>query len=237
MSYVYDETSEQLEQAAKTSLLAAQSAGVLIGDGAGGISVRAILNDIIQGSTDIPNSNAVFKAISKMAHYSVISVKYAVSNTQTEPSDPADWSDTIPAVADGQYLWVKSIWSDGEETVFVAKQGATGATGADATVTETMYGISSSVGTQPTSWQDTIPAVSGGDYLWTRLKWNNNNYTYIVARQGSDAQGDMKKADYDASNTVLAAGGISAFTDAEIYARLRLKVVNGKLCITHKVSV
>ena len=234
MAYYYDEDNEELQQAVKTALLAALSNGILVGDGAGGISARAILNDIIQGSTAIPNSNAVFKAINKMAHYSVTSVKYAVSNTQTEPSDPAEWSDTIPAVADGQYLWVKFIWADGEETVFVAKQGATGA---DATVTETKYGISSSVGTQPTSWQDTIPAVSGGDFLWTRLKWNNNNYTYIVARQGSDAQGDMKKADYDASNTVLAAGGIPAFTDAEIYARLRLKVVNGKLCITHKVSV
>lgn len=61
--------------------------------------------------------------------------------------------------------------------------------GANATITATHYAASTSGTVTPTSWQTSIPQVSGGQYLWTRMTWSNGQYSYIVARQGVDGTG------------------------------------------------
>ena len=93
-----------------------------------------------------------------------------------------------------------------------------GDTGEGASVTAIAYGVSSSYNTQPSTWQSTIPILTGGNYLWTRITWNDGTSSYSVARQGIDGNGagDMQKADYDSNSAVLNAGGIAAYVQAQI---------------------
>lgn len=103
----------------------------------------------------------------------------------------------------------------------VGEQGEKGDDGEPAKVTETKYGVSSSSQTQPTTWQDTIPTLQGGQFLWTRFKWNNNTYSYVVARQGVDGSGtgDMSASDYDPNGDVLGAGGIPDYVSENASAK------------------
>lgn len=74
--------------------------------------------------------------------------------------------------------------------------GATGATGSAASVTSQSrtYQVSSSGTTIPTgTWSSTIPAVSAGEYLWSRLEitWSDTTVTtlYAVGYAGQNGSG------------------------------------------------
>lgn len=68
----------------------------------------------------------------------------------------------------------------------------TGATGVGISSTTVTYGVSDSSSTQPTEWQNTIPTVAAGKYLWTRTVIDytdpskTDTVTYTYAKQGSD---------------------------------------------------
>lgn len=111
------------------------------------------------------------------------------------PSDA--WSSSIPTVPEGQYLWTRVItrYSDGSSATSysVARQGQDGSDGTSVTVssTATTYAASSSGTTAPSSgWSSSIPAVSSGQYLWTRVVTTysdkKTSTAYSVARQGED---------------------------------------------------
>lgn len=124
-----------------------------------------------------------------------------VASTSGTVRPTSGWSTTIPNTPQGQYLWTRTTWTYTDNTTeqgyTVARQGANGANGTDGTngvgisTTIIEYNKSTSSATPPaTGWTSTIPTISGGEFLWTRVTLNYTNGTkaesYTVARQGED---------------------------------------------------
>ena len=100
------------------------------------------------------------------------------------------WSNAVVAVADGKYLWTKTAFSDGKTAYGVAKQGANGKDGVGISSITIDYGVSDNASTKPTSWQQSIPVVAEGKYLWTRTITDYTDASvadtvaYVYAKQG-----------------------------------------------------
>lgn len=124
-----------------------------------------------------------------------------VASTSGTVRPTSGWSTTIPNTPQGQYLWTRTTWTYTDNTTeqgyTVARQGANGANGANGSdgvgisTTIIEYNKSTSSATPPaTGWTSTIPTISGGEFLWTRVTLNYTNGTkaesYTVARQGED---------------------------------------------------
>ena len=56
----------------------------------------------------------------------VSSITYAVSATDSQPNDSAFIYSSVPSVAEGSWLWTKTVFSDGKKAYSKAKQGAKG---------------------------------------------------------------------------------------------------------------
>lgn len=155
------------------------------------------------------------------------------TNGTTKPT--TGWSTSIPAVAEGNYLWTKTTWTytDGtkEDGYSVAKMGAKGADGKDGIAgkdgvglkeTVIRYASSTSGTTAPTTgWQSSVPTVTPGNFLWTRTVWtytdNSSEIGYSVARIGADGNdGEDGIAGKDGvglkSTTVTYAGSANGVT-------------------------
>lgn len=133
-------------------------------------------------------------------------IEYAVSTSGTvQPS--SGWQTTLPSVESGSYLWTRTTvnYSDGTNTVAysVAYQGINGTDGADGANGEDGVGLASSLveytvssnggPTPPSSgWETTIPILTPGQYLWTRLTITYTDQTtttsYSVSREGVNGQ-------------------------------------------------
>lgn len=108
----------------------------------------------------------------------------------TAPS--GTWSTTVPTVANGNYLWTKTVvnYSNNTSTTSysVARQGQNGQNGTNGTsvtVSSIQYASSASGTTAPSSgWQNTIPTVAQGSYLWTKTTYSNGSVAYTNSRQG-----------------------------------------------------
>lgn len=95
------------------------------------------------------------------------------------------WSTTIPSVAQGQYLWSRTIITYTDNTTstaysvtFIPKNGATGATGTGVNSIAQQYYLSTSKTSQSGgSWVTTMPTWSSGKYLWTRYAITYKNPT------------------------------------------------------------
>lgn len=133
-------------------------------------------------------------------------IEYVVSTSGTvRPT--SGWSTTIPVTPEGQFLWTRTTWTYTDNTsetgYSVAKQGAkgaTGSTGATGAPGQNGVGIASTIidynksasstTTPTTGWTSSIPSISGGEYLWTRITLNYTNSTkavsYTISRQGED---------------------------------------------------
>lgn len=157
-------------------------------------------------------------------------VTYAVSNNTTEPTS---WSETMPNATAGQYLWTKTVvtYSDGKSTTTYsyALQGVTGATGetgangTSVTVssTEVTYGASASAGTQPSSWNPSIPTVAEGQYLWTKTvvtySDGKSTTTYSYAKQGAKGDtGDKGDPGADAITLTVTSSNGTIFKNSAI---------------------
>lgn len=130
-------------------------------------------------------------------------ITYVGSTNGTTPPSTG-WTTTIPTVADGNYLWTKTVWlytdNTSETGYSVAKMGAKGADGKDGIAgkdgvgiktTTIQYASSTSGTTAPTTgWQTNVPTVPAGNYLWTRTTWTYTDNTtetgYAVSRIGKD---------------------------------------------------
>ena len=99
------------------------------------------------------------------------SVTYQVGDSgTTKPT--GTWSTDIPSVANGKYLWTKTVvtYSDNKstESYSVSYKGTNG-TSVTVSSTSVTYVKSTSGTTTPTSgWGTTIPTVGQGEYLWTK---------------------------------------------------------------------
>lgn len=128
-------------------------------------------------------------------------VSYGVSDSaSTRPADNA-WQSTIPVVAEGKYLWTRTIIDYTDDaiadtvTYTYAKQGSTGATGptgssgTSVTVKSIKYQSGTSATTAPTStWSDSVVTVAEGNYLWTQTTFSDNKVAYGVAKQGAKGE-------------------------------------------------
>lgn len=121
-------------------------------------------------------------------------VTYGVSDSaSTKPADTA-WQSTIPAVADGKYLWTRTITDYTDDaiadtiTYTYVKQGIkgdTGSTGSSVTVSSIQYQEGTSATIPPTStWSNSIVAVDEGKFLWTKTAFSDGKIAYGVAKQG-----------------------------------------------------
>lgn len=122
-------------------------------------------------------------------------VSYGVSDSvSTMPADNV-WQSTIPVVADGKYLWTRTIIDYTDEskpstvTYVYAKQGTkgdTGTAGSSVTVSSIQYQEGASATTAPTgTWSNAVVAVADGRYLWTKTTFSDSKIAYGVAKQGS----------------------------------------------------
>lgn len=154
-------------------------------------------------------------------------IEYAVGTSgTTRPT--SGWSTTIPTTPQGQYLWTRTTWtytdSTTEQGFTVARQGEkgdkgdrgndgiAGKDGVGLRSTSVTYAKHTTASTPPsTGWQEQVPTVPAGQYLWTKTVWNYTDNTsetgYSVARMGQDgAKGDDGIAGKDGvgiKNTVI----------------------------------
>ncbi|AXI68314.1 hypothetical protein DP112_09700 [Streptococcus suis] len=132
-----------------------------------------------------------------------------VSSTNGTTAPTTGWTEAVPTVDPGNYLWTKTVWTytDGNtETGYnVSRIGRDGNTGRDGIAgkdgvgirsTTITYGKSTSGTIQPTSWTSQVPSVPNGQFLWTKTVWaytdNTSETGYSVAKMGeTGAKGDQ----------------------------------------------
>lgn len=120
-------------------------------------------------------------------------VTYGVSDSSS--TQPTEWQNTIPTVAEGKYLWTRTVidYTDTSKadtvTYAYVKQGSTGEKGnpgTSVTVSSIQYQEGSSATTAPTgTWSNAVVAVADGKYLWTKTTFSDDKVAYGVAKQGS----------------------------------------------------
>ena len=121
-------------------------------------------------------------------------VTYGVSGSSS--TQPTSWQSTIPTVAEGEYLWTRTVidYTDSAKadtvTYTYAKQGVTGAPGnpgTSVTVSSIQYQEGASSTTAPTgTWSNAVVAATEGMYLWTKTTFSDGKVAYGVAKQGMD---------------------------------------------------
>lgn len=144
------------------------------------------------------------------------------------------WSQDIPMVNPGEYLWTRTTWfySDGtnEQGYSVAKmgeQGPKGDRGNDGIPgkngigirnTSVLYGLSVSETVPPTAWYQNPPALVKGQWFWTKTVWTYTDNTTetgyqktYVARDGNDGNNGIAGKDGVGirSTTIIYAQGTS----------------------------
>ena len=145
-------------------------------------------------------------------------VTYGVSDTSS--TQPSEWQSTIPIVADGKYLWTRTVidYTDPARadtvTYTYAKQGTIGAQGNPGTsvsVSSIQYQAGSSSTTAPTgTWSNAVVSASDGNYLWTKTTFSDGKTAYGVAKQGVSGRGVSSISEYYLATT--ASSGVTTST-------------------------
>ena len=154
------------------------------------------------------------------------SIQYYLSKSQTSLTG-GRWQDTAPTWEQGKYMWQRMKYTKYDGTVTygnavciagakgdTGEQGPQGTSGTDGTngidgidgtdgkglVSSTPQWYLSTSNTTQTggSWQDTMPEVTAGKYIWTRFKniWENptsTTYTTPVLEQIAESVKDVTK--------------------------------------------
>lgn len=172
------------------------------------------------------------------------SVTYQASSSGTT-APTGTWSTSVPSVANGQYLWTKTVvtYSDGKKTeaYSVAYKGTNGSNGTSVTVSSTSvtYQASSSGTTTPTGdWSSSVPSVSNGQYLWTKTVVNysdgKSTTSYSVAYKGTNGTNgaDAITMSITASNgTVFKNSSGSTVLTAHVYvAGVEQSITDAGVC-------
>lgn len=133
-------------------------------------------------------------------------ITYSSSTSGTD-NPTTGWTTTVPTVSAGNYLWTRTVWTYSDNTTetgySVAHMGVNGADGKDGIAgkngtngigindTTVTYQLSTSGTTTPTgTWTSSVPALTKGQYLWTRTVWSYTDGTtetgYSVAYVAKD---------------------------------------------------
>ena len=127
-----------------------------------------------------------------------VKIEYALS-TSTTTAPTSGWSTTAPAWQTGKYMWQKTTQTlqngdtDVTTTCIAGATGATGSAGKGVKSTTIEYQVGDSGTTAPTgTWNKTIPTVSAGRYLWTRVTMvytdGGSDVSYSVSKMGTDGK-------------------------------------------------
>lgn len=128
---------------------------------------------------------------------------YAIHTSGTV-APTTGWTASVPTLVKGSYLWTRNIWTytdntkeTGYSVTYIAKDGnngidgIAGKDGVGIKSTAFTYATSTNGTTAPTTgWTTTVPTVTAGNYLWTRVVWTYTDDTtetgYSVARWGAN---------------------------------------------------
>lgn len=152
------------------------------------------------------------------AGISSVTVTYGTSTSAS--TQPTSWQTTLPTVAEGSYLWTRTVTDYTDTsiadtvTLTYAKQGVkgdTGSPGTSVTVSKIEYQASTSATTAPTgTWSNSVVAVAEGSYLWTKTTFSDNKVAYGVAKQGVSGRGISSVTEYYLAST--SATGVTTTT-------------------------
>lgn len=192
-----------------------------------GTGVTKIINDEIEKATVVEIAGE--KGDDGVGIKSTISTYQISSNGTIIPTGA--WLDNIPTLKKGKYLWVKLVQVLTDDSLLPAyyfsicqgQDGVKGDSGNDGIGVQSAsstYQVSISGTVIPTgTWEDSIPSVPKGQYLWTRtiITLTDNSTIqpyYAVSYQGLDGlgNGDMTKAIYDKNNS----GKVDMAKDSEL---------------------
>lgn len=133
------------------------------------------------------------------------SVTYQVGNSGTT-APTGTWQATVPTVAQGKYLWTKTVvtYDDGTSTTAysVSRAASDGANGTSITITNTSvtYAVTNN-GTQPADsafTYNSFPSVEVGKFYWVKtvVTYSDSTSTksYSVGRVGSDGEDGLPGA-------------------------------------------
>jgi hypothetical protein len=171
------------------------------------------------------------------------SVTYQVGTSgTTKPT--GEWKTEVPNVANGQFLWTKTVvkYSDGKSTEaysvsYKGTNGTNGSNGTSVTVSSTSvtYQAGTSGTTPPTgTWSPTVPNVANGQYLWTKtvVKYSDGKSTesYSVSYKGTNGiNGTNGK---DAITMAITSSGGTIFKNTAIATTLTAHVYKGGVEVT-----
>lgn len=168
------------------------------------IAISAKMNDILYGTAVMSiNKNYAGKNGNDGADgtpgkdgvgISATAIQYGLSSSQA--AQPSSWSDSVPTLTKGYYLWTKTTWTytdgtteTGYQKTYISKDGNDGTDGLPGkdgvgiSATTIEYGLSSSEDIEPSSWNKQVPALSEGYYLWTKTTWTYTDNTTEVGYQ------------------------------------------------------
>ncbi|WP_415985672.1 hypothetical protein [Holdemanella biformis] len=171
------------------------------------------------------------------------SVTYQVGTSgTTKPT--GEWKTEVPNVANGQFLWTKTVvqYSDGKSTEaysvsYKGTNGTNGSNGTSVTVksTSVTYQAGTSGTTPPTgTWSPTVPNVANGQYLWTKTVVNysdgKSTESFSVSYKGTNGiNGTNGK---DAITMAITSSGGTIFKNTAIATTLTAHVYKGGVEVT-----
>lgn len=169
------------------------------------------------------------------------SVTYQVGDSgTTKPT--GTWSADIPTVANGKYLWTKTVvtYSDNKSTeAYSVSYKGTNGTSVTVKSTSVTYVKSTSGTTTPTSgWGPTIPTVGQGEYLWTKtvVTYSDGKSTtsYSVSRNavnGTNGADAIAMSITSSAGTVFKNNSGSTVLTAHVYkAGAELSITDAGVC-------
>jgi len=170
----------------------------------------------------------------------VSSVQYQ-EGTSATVAPTGTWSNTVVTAAEGKYLWTKTTFSDGKTAYGVAKQGVSGKDGVGINSTTVDYGVSDSATARPTSWQQDIPVVAEGQYLWTRTVIDYTDaskadtVTYTYAKQGAKGDTGVAGSSVTVSSIQYQEGASATTAPTGTWSPVVVAVAEGKYLWTKTV--
>lgn len=156
------------------------------------------------------------------AGISSVTVTYGTSTSAS--TQPTSWQTTLPTVAEGSYLWTRTVtdYTDASiadtVTLTYAKQGAKGSTGSagtSVTVSSIQYQAGTSATTAPTgTWSNSVVTVAEGSYLWTKTTFSDGKVAYGVAKQGAKGSAGVNAITFQiyATNGYLLSNELDSLT-------------------------
>lgn len=104
----------------------------------------------------------------------VSAIEYGTSANGT--TQPTSWQSTVPATAQGQWLWTRTTYTDGTSAItkaYIGTDGAAGADGTSVTILGSYNTLSELQAAHPTGSLGDSYIVAGDLYVWDGSAWSN----------------------------------------------------------------